>query len=106
LLTLGAGVGVEESGSVLAGRLGLSGAVFGATILAASTALPELSTGLQSVRLGNHQLAFSDILGGNAFMMVLFVVADLVGARPALAGAQPSDIWMAGLGVALTVVYM
>jgi cation:H+ antiporter len=105
LVTLGAGVGIEESGSELAGRVGLSGAVFGATILAASTALPELSTGFASIKLGDHQLAFSDIFGGNAFLPVLFVVADLVAGAPALPTAAPTDLWMAGLGVALTVVY-
>jgi len=105
ILTLGAGLAIEGSGSELAGRIGLSGAVFGATVLAASTALPELSTGLASIKLGDHQLAFSDIFGGNAFLPVLFVVADLVAGTPALPTAAPTDLWMAGLGVALTVVY-
>ena len=105
LVTAVAGVLVEESGSELAGRIGLSGAVFGATILAAATALPELSTGLQSVKIGDHELAFSDIFGGNAVLMVFFLVADLVSGRPALAGAQSSDLWMAGLGAVLTGAY-
>jgi cation:H+ antiporter len=105
LVTAVAGVLVEQSGSELAGRAGLSGAVFGATILAAATALPELSTGLQSVKIGDHQLAFSDIFGGNAVLMVLFVLADLVGGKPALPDAQATDIWMAGVGAIVTGVY-
>jgi cation:H+ antiporter len=105
LVTAVAGVLVEESGSELAGRVGVSGAVFGATVLAAATALPELSTGLQSVRIGDHRLAFSDIFGGNAVLMALFLLADLVGGRPALAGAQASDLWMAGLGAVVTGTY-
>jgi cation:H+ antiporter len=105
LVTAVAGVLVEESGSELAGRIGLSGAVFGATILAAATALPELSTGLQSVKIGDHELAFSDIFGGNAVLMVFFVIADLVSGRPALPDAQDSDLWMAGLGVVVTGAY-
>lgn len=106
LVTLGAGVAIEESGGELADRIGLSGAVFGATILAASTALPELSTGLASVKLGDHELAFADIFGGNAFLPVLFVVADLVAGSPALPTARASDLWIAGLGVVLTAVYI
>jgi cation:H+ antiporter len=105
VVTAIAGVLVEESGSELAGRIGLSGAIFGATVLAAATALPELSTGLQSVRIGDHQLAFSDIFGGNAVLMAMFVVADLVGGRPALPQAQDSDLWMAGLGAVVTAIY-
>jgi cation:H+ antiporter len=106
LLTLGAGVAIEESGSALADRIGLTGAVFGATILAASTALPELSTGLASVKLGDNELAFADIFGGNAFLPVLFLVADIIAGSPALPTAQHSDLWMAGLGVVLTGVYI
>ena len=106
LLTLAAGVAIEESGGALADRAGLSGAVFGATILAASTSLPELSTGLASVKLGEHELAFADIFGGNAFLPVLFVVADLIAGSPALPTAQATDLWMAGLGILLTAVYV
>jgi cation:H+ antiporter len=105
-VTLLAGIAIEESGDKLAGRIGLSGAIFGATILAASTALPELSTGLASVKLGDNQLAFSDIFGGNAFLPVLFLLADVVGGKPALPTARATDIWMAALGLVLTGVYI
>lgn len=106
LLTLGAGVAIERSGGELADRIGLSGAVFGATVLAASTALPEVSTGLASIKLGDHELAFADIFGGNAFLPVLFVLADLIAGSPALPTAQATDVWIAGLGVVLTAVYI
>jgi cation:H+ antiporter len=104
--TLVAGIAIERSGDELAGRIGLSGAVFGATVLAASTALPEVSTGLASVKLGDHSLAFRDIFGGNAFLPVLFLLADAVGGKPALPQAAATDVWMAGLGIVLTAVYI
>ena len=104
--TLVAGIAIERSGDELAGKIGLSGAVFGATVLAASTALPEVSTGLASVKLGDNSLAFSDIFGGNAFLPVLFLVADAVGGKPALPQAAATDVWMAGLGIVLTAVYI
>ncbi len=104
-VTLGAGVVLEQSGEKIATHIGLSGVVFGATILAAATALPEVSTGLRSVRLGDYQLAVSDIFGGNAFLPVLFLMAGLLSGSAVLPQAQASDIYLTALGIVLTVVY-
>jgi cation:H+ antiporter len=106
LVTLAGGVLLEESGSRVAGHIGMSGVLFGSTLLAAATSLPEISTGLTSVRLGDDNLAVSDIFGGNAFLPVLFLVAGLVSGSAVLPKAQASDIYLAGLGILLTVVYM
>jgi cation:H+ antiporter len=104
-VTLAAGVALEESGNELASRLGVNGVIFGATVLAAATALPEISSGIAAVRLGDHALAIGDIFGGNAFQVCLFVVADLVAGKPVLPSAGNLNAWLAALGVALTAVY-
>lgn len=106
LVTLAAGVVLEQSGSAIADDVGLSGVLFGATVLAAATALPELSSGLASVRLGDDQLAVSDIFGGNAFLPVLFFVATAISGTAVLPKAQDADVYMAGLGILLTAVYL
>src|SRR5262249_25675947 len=98
-VTLGAGVALQSSGNVLAGRIGLQGAIFGATILAAATALPEVSSGIAAVRLGDHELAVGDILGGNAFQVTLFLLADLLAATPVIVAARRSDVWLGGAGL-------
>jgi cation:H+ antiporter len=106
VVTLIAGVFIERSGEELFGRLGMSGVLFGATVLAAATSLPELSTGLTSTRLGDYQLAMSDIFGGNAFLPVLFLLATVLSGSAVLPLAHSTDIYLTALGGVLTVVYM
>jgi cation:H+ antiporter len=105
LATLAAGVVLEESGNEIADRAGVNGVVFGATVLALATALPEISSGIAAVRLGDHELAVADIFGGNAFQVGLFLVADLVAGEPVLPFAGDLNAWLAGLGIVLTTVY-
>jgi cation:H+ antiporter len=106
LLTLAAGYTLEETGNALATKAGLGAGIFGGTVIAAATALPELSTGLASISLGDYALAMSDIFGGNGFMPALFLIADLLAGRPTLPAAKSSDIWLAGLGILVTVIYL
>jgi len=106
LLTLIAGVTIERSGEQFFGDLGLSGVLFGATVLAAATSLPELSTGLTAARKGDYKLAMGDIFGGNAFLPVLFLLATVISGKSVLPAAQASDIYLTALGGLLTVVYL
>jgi cation:H+ antiporter len=105
-VTLVAGVVLERSGEKIAAHLGLSGVLFGATLLAAATALPEVSTGLASIRMGDYQLAVSDIFGGNAFLPTLFFFAALLSGTAVLPAAERTDIYLTALGALLTVVYI
>lgn len=105
LVTLGAGVALEVSGNDLANKVGVNGVIFGATVLAAATALPEISSGLAAVRLGDNALAMGDIIGGNAFQVCLFLVADLVAGKPVLQSAGTLNAWLAALGLGLTAIY-
>jgi cation:H+ antiporter len=101
-----AGVVLEESGDAVAGHIGLTGVLFGAIVLAAATSLPELSTGLTSVKNSDYQLAVSDIFGGNAFLPVLFLVASLISGKAVLPQAQDTDIYLTALAALLTLTYM
>jgi cation:H+ antiporter len=106
IVTLVAGVALEVSGSAIADQVHLNGAVFGATVLAAATALPELSTGLAAVKIEDFELAVSDIFGGNAFLPVLFLPATLLAGASVLGKAAKTDVFMAALGILLTGVYV
>jgi len=104
-VTLGAGVALERSGNQLADAWGVNGVVFGATILAAVTALPEISTGIRAVRLGRVGLAMGDIFGGNQVQMTLFLLADILAGKPVLPTVTTGSTWLGGIGVIVTAVY-
>ncbi len=105
LATLGAGVVLERAGDAAASQVGLGGVLFGATVLALATSLPELSTGLESIKQGDDNLAMSDIFGGNAFLPVLFLAATLISGQAVLPAAGGSNIYLTALAVLLTLVY-
>ena len=105
-ITLFAGWALEITGEQLAIRWGMSGVLFGGTILALCTALPEISTGIASAKIRDYNMAVSDIFGGNAFLPVLFLMASLIGGDAILPNLKPSDIYLTVLGIILTGIYM
>jgi cation:H+ antiporter len=105
-VTLIAGVLLEQSGDALATRFGIDGVIFGATVLALITALPEISTGIAAVRMGEVGLAMGDIFGGNAIQITLFLVADLLAGKPVLPEASAQSGWLAALGIVVTAIYL
>jgi cation:H+ antiporter len=106
LITLAGGVLLEQSGSALAGDWGLNGVLFGATFLAAASALPEISTGISGVRLKRYTLVFGDMFGGNAFQLTLFFIADLVAGQPVLPSEGKSNAFIAGTGLLMTLIFV
>ncbi|HSX07388.1 MAG TPA: hypothetical protein VLG11_00675 [Candidatus Saccharimonadales bacterium] len=106
LVTLAAGVGVQATGNSLAGVLHMNSGLFAATFIALAGALPNISTGIASVKLNDYSLAMSDIFGGDAFMPALFVACDLISGDAVLRNASASDIWFASLGIFLTTIYL
>ena len=105
IVTLAAGWALAISSAALADRFHINGIVFGATLLAAASALPEISTGIAAVRLGDHQLVMSDVFGGNAFQICLFVLADIMAGTPALPQSGVENGWLAAVGILLTTLY-
>ncbi len=104
--TLIAGYGLATTGAELASIFHINGGIFAAIFIALVGSLPNISTGLASVKIGDYSLAMSDIFGGNAFMPVLFVICDIISGNAVLRNATPIDIWFAALGIMLTTVYI
>ena len=105
VVTLFAGVMLEQTGNQLADDFGMNGVVFGATILAAATALPEISSGIAAVRLGQVGLAMSDIYGGNAMQLTFFLLADLLAGNPVLSTASEQSLWLGATGGVVTAIF-
>jgi cation:H+ antiporter len=105
IATLVAGVALEQSSNGLADRWGINGVIFGATVLAAATALPEISTGIRAVQLGQVGLAMGDIFGGNQVQMTLFLLADLLAGKPVLQTVAANSSWLGGIGVVVTAIF-
>ena len=105
VVTLFAGVMLEQTGNQLADDFGMNGVVFGATILAAVTALPEISSGIAAVRLGQVGLAMSDIYGGNAMQLTFFLLADLLAGSPVLPTASAQSLWLGATGALVTAIF-
>lgn len=91
----------------LAVQSGLGANFIGATLLAASTSLPELSTTITAVRLGAYTMAISNIFGSNLIMIVLLLPADIFyQSGPILAKAGPSAKFAILAGILVTTVYV
>jgi cation:H+ antiporter len=106
LLILFSGWLLEASGEIVATRFHINGVIFGGTILALCTALPEISTGIASAKIRDYNMAMSDIFGGNAFLPILFLFASLIGGDAILPTLKPSDLYLTTLGIILTSIYM
>ncbi len=102
-----AGFILARVGEAIAEQTALGSSFVGATLLAAATSLPELSTTVAAIRLGNYSMAFANIFGSNSIMMLLVFIADVFYRQgPILQQVDSSAMFAAASGVVITAVYM
>lgn len=102
-----AGVTLARVGEALAEQTGLGSTFVGATLLAISTSLPELSTAIAAVRLGNYSMAISNIFGSNGIMVALIFLADLFYRDgPILSAGEPATTFTVAMGIVVTCAYL
>lgn len=102
--TLVGGMGLEAASDALSQRWGISGLLFGATVLAAATSLPELTTGLAALREKEYDLSVSDIVGGNSVLVVLLVVGSVISGSSAFERIDASAVTLAAIGIVMSAV--
>lgn len=105
IIILIAGFFLEQSGTLIASSLNINSGIFAATVLALISALPEISTGFESILIEDNQLAISDVMGGNAFMLTLFLLAEIIIRKPVLSYATVYDALLAVLSVLMMGIY-
>lgn len=101
------GTTVGRVSDALASQTSLGGSFIGATLVAATTSLPEISTTLSAVRLGAYQLAISNIFGGNMLLVALLFLADIFYRQgPILGIADQSVTLTVAAGILMTAAYL
>lgn len=97
-------VGVAHA---LADQTGLGGSFVGATLVAISTSLPEVTTTLAAARQRAYAMAISNVFGSNCLCVALLVVADVVYTGGPVFKADDHSAMFAGmLGIVLTTIYL
>lgn len=100
------GVLLEETSNTIAGHFKINGLIFGATVLAFVTSLPEISSGLAFVKAKTYQPIISDIFGGNTFLPVLFLAATMITNKPILSNAKNVDVYLTVIAIMITAIYL
>jgi cation:H+ antiporter len=107
LLVNNSGRLVTFCAEALVARYALSAGPAGATLLALSTSLPELSTTIAAARSGACTLAFANIFGSNAIMLALIFVADVAsGPGPLLVAGGRTAVLCCLAGILGTTAYL
>lgn len=106
-IILVSGVLLVQSADAIAIQSGLGASFIGASLLALSTSLPELSTAIAAVRLGSPSMAISDIFGSNLIMIFLLLPSDTLYQKGLLLNQADDTAQMALLaGIIVTVIYL
>lgn len=106
-LILVAGFVLARTGDALADQTGLGSSFIGAVLVAIATSLPEVSTTLGAVRLGEYAMAISNLFGANILDMGIIFIADVFYAGgPVLNEVGTFAVAAALLGILITTVYL
>ncbi len=96
-----------STAEAIALQTNLGSSFVGATLLAGTTSLPELSTTIGAVKLRAYSMAFANIFGSNAIMVVLLFATDAFHSEgPILNSVDRSAAFAATMGIVVTGVYL
>ena len=100
------GVLLVRLADTLAVQTGLGSSFIGASLLAMTTSMPELSTAIAAIRVKAYDMAISNIFGSNLIMTFLLFPNDLVFmGGPIINEIGTPVLFAIGAGIAMTTVY-
>jgi len=106
LIFIGGGA-VSTSADALGAQTGIGSSFIGATLVAVTTSLPELSTTAGAVRLGAYTMAIANIFGTNTLEIALLLPADIAYVEePVMNSVDQSALLMGGLSIVMTALYL
>ena len=86
---------------------GWDGNWIGATVVALTTSLPEISTTFGAVRQKAYVLAIANIFGSNVLTISLLFLSDFFFRKgPIINEAHPSSFLLAGVGILITSIFL
>ncbi|OVE80317.1 hypothetical protein BVY02_00595 [bacterium J17] len=107
ILVLISGVASTFAAEAIATQTGLGSSFVGATLLASTTSLPEVSTTIAAVRIGSYSMAVSNIFGSNLLMIALLFPCDIFYREGVITEhIGQSEIFILSVGIVVTACYL
>ena len=104
---IGAGTWLAIIGEEVAGVTGWGESLVGSSLLAFTTALPEITVSFAALRIGAIDLAVANVLGSNLFNMIIIPIDDLFYRHgPILASVSESHLLTASVVMLMTVIFV
>lgn len=101
------GILISYSANMIVSLTGIGSTFIGASIVAITTSLPEVTTTFYAIRLGAYTLAISNIFGSNSLMIGLLFIADLFYKQgPIFNSLHNSTLFICAIGILVTAAYL
>ncbi|EMR06223.1 Inner membrane protein yrbG [Bhargavaea cecembensis DSE10] len=104
-VTVFAAIKLSNYADVLSTKTAMGGLLVGTLLLAGATSLPEVTTSVSAVLIGNPDIAIGNVVGSNMFNLFIFACFDLAYRRHHLLElAGRNHLYTAGTGLVLMAV--
>ncbi len=107
ILVVGGGTLISFSANQLVSLTGMSSTFMGASIVAITTSLPEVTTTFYAIRLGAYSMAISNIFGSNSMMIGFLFISDIFYRKGLIIDSlDNSTLFICGIGIIVTAAYL